>query len=465
MRIYLDFLGCRLNEAELERWRREFVARGQQVVARPEDADVCILNTCAVTGEASRQSRQAARRLHRRNPQAHIVFAGCDADMEPERAADIMGVDLVVGNRNKDTLVDRVLAAFAESVTMPAGALAPDAAHAFPLTHTRAFVKVQDGCNNHCTFCIVTILRGEERSRPIADVVAEINTLVGMGYREAVLTGVHLGGYGRDLGVCLEDLVRAILQDTDIERLRLSSLEPWDIPVSFFDLWAEWPGRLMPHLHLPLQSGCDATLRRMGRRYTTAQYAALVKEARRRIPNLTVTTDIIVGFPGETEEEFATSLAFAEQMAFAHMHIFAYSPREGTPATRLPHQVPPAVKKERSRAMHALMRRMKAEYLARHVGDVRAVLWEDVVSEDTTAGTRTWSGLTDNYLRVHAVLPAEIDLRNAITPTRLVQVLDGERLLGEPDLARASWPRRPLGFLNAQQEDAQVAIPLIPLTR
>ncbi len=440
MRVYLDFLGCRLNEAELEQWRRAFVARGHRVVARPEDADVCILNTCAVTGEAGRQSRQMARRLHRRNPQAHIVFAGCDADMEPERAKAIEGVDLVIGNREKDRLVERVIEAFADTVTMPAGALFPDAAHMFPGSRTRAFVKVQDGCNNHCTFCIVTVLRGEERSRAIGDIIAEVNALVGMGYREVVLTGVHLGGYGRDRGTSLFELVRAILRETEIERLRLSSLEPWDIPDQFFDLWEEGEGRLMPHLHLPLQSGCDAMLRRMGRRYTTADYAALVERARRRIPDLTLTTDIIVGFPGETDDEFATSLAFVEKMAFGHIHIFSYSPREGTPATRLPNHVPSAVKKARSRAMHALMRRLKAHHLARYVGDVRPVLWEDVVAEGQ-GDTRTWSGLTDNYLRVYAVVPAHIDLRNAITPTRLVRVVDGARLLGEPDLTRASWPR------------------------
>lgn len=455
MRVYLDFLGCRLNEAELERWRREFVARGHAVVARPEEADVCVLNTCAVTGEAGRQSRQAARRLHRRNPQAHIVFAGCDADMEPERAAAIVGVDLVIGNREKEHLVDRVVEAFADAVTMPTAALEPDAAHMFSGTRTRAFVKVQDGCNNHCTFCIVSVLRGEERSRPIADVVSEINALVGMGYREVVLTGVHLGGYGRDLGTSLLALVRAILQDTEVARLRLSSLEPWDIPEEFFHLWSESAGRLMPHLHFPLQSGCDATLRRMGRRYTTAEYAALIRAARAHIPDVTITTDIIVGFPGETEEEFATSLAFVEEMAFGHIHIFSYSPREGTPAIRLPGHVPPRVKKARSRAMHALMRRMKAEHLSRYVGDVRPVLWEDVVRGGDDGSTRTWSGLTDNYLRVHAVVPAHVDLRNAITPTRLLRVLDGERLLGQPDLERASWPVRQTAW--------EVSRPVIPI--
>jgi len=363
MHIYLSFLGCRLNEAELERWRRQFLTRGHQIVATPEEAQVCILNTCAVTGEAGRQSRQAARRLHRRNPRAHIVFAGCDATMEPERARTIAGVDLVIGNDEKDTLVDRVIETFADVVTTPALAQEGESRYLFAPSRTRAFIKVQDGCNNHCTFCIVATLRGQERSRPVADVVREIQQLTAMGYREVILTGVHLGGYGHDMGTDLAHLVASILEQTEIERLRVSSLEPWDIPTRFFDLWAEYPGRLMPHLHLPLQSGCDATLRRMGRRYTTSDYARLVEEARKRIPDVAITTDIIVGFPGETDEEFATSLAFVRRMGFAHIHIFTYSPREGTAATRLPNHLSGKVKKARSRAMHDVMWHSKMAYL------------------------------------------------------------------------------------------------------
>ncbi len=440
MRVYLDFLGCRLNEAELERWRRQFVRRGCVVVARPEEADVCVLNTCAVTATASRQSRQVARRLHRRNPQAHIVFAGCDAEMEPERAAALPGVDLLIGNRDKDRLVDIVLERFGDEVSMPSAAQEPDSAHVFPGVRTRAFLKVQDGCNNHCTFCIVSALRGDERSRPVQEVVQEVHHLVALGYREVVLTGVHLGGYGRDLGLHLGDLVRALLDETPIERLRLSSLEPWDIPPTFFDLWRHYEGRLMPHLHLPLQSGCDATLRRMGRRYTTEQYRALVDAARSRIPDVVITTDIIVGFPGETEAEFEATLKYVERMAFGHIHIFTYSPREGTPAARMPGHLSNEVKKERSRRLHVLMRRLKQQLLSRFVGSQRPVLWEEVVEAD--GQTRVWSGLTDNYLRVYARVPANVNLQNAITPTRLVCVLDGERLLGEPDLSEASWPER-----------------------
>ena len=399
-----------------------------------------MLNTCAVTAAASRQSRQAARRLHRRNPSARLVFAGCDAEMEPERAAAIPGVDLLVGNRDKERLVDLVLERFSQDVSMPVAAQAADSVHVFPGVRTRAFLKVQDGCNNHCTFCIVSTLRGEERSRPIAAVVQEVNQLIALGYREVVLTGVHLGGYGRDMGVQLADLVRAILEETPVERLRLSSLEPWDIPPTFFDLWQRYPGRLMPHLHLPLQSGCDATLRRMGRRYTTAQYAALVTAARERIPDVVITTDIIVGFPGETEAEFEATLRYVESLHFGHIHIFTYSPREGTPAARMPGQVPPAVKKERSHRLHARMRESKQSVLQNFVGSRRPVLWEEVVGQED--GYRTWSGLTDNYLRVHARVPAHVDLHNAITLTYLMEVIDGERLAGEPDLTTASWPHR-----------------------
>ena len=444
MRIHLSFLGCRLNEAELERWRREFLRRGHHIAAAPEDADVCILNTCAVTGEAGRQSRQAARRLHRRNPRAHIVFAGCDATMEPERAQAISGVDLVIGNRDKDALVDRVIDAFADRVTTPALATEGDSRYLFVPARTRAFIKVQDGCNNHCTFCIVSTLRGEERSRPIAEVVQEIRQLTSMGYREVILTGVHLGGYGHDRNTDLMQLVATILAETDIERLRLSSLEPWDIPYRFFDLWRQSGGRLMPHLHLPLQSGSDSVLRRMARRYTTAQYARLVDEARRRIPDVMITTDVIVGFPGETDEEFSASLAFVRQMNFAHIHIFTYSPREGTAATRLPGHLPTAVKKARSRAMHQVMQESKMAHLDRLVGQVRSVLWEEAREEDPAQGTRTWSGLTDNYIRVHARVPADVDLHNAIVPTRLIAADEEGFMHGEPLLEQASWPKREL---------------------
>jgi threonylcarbamoyladenosine tRNA methylthiotransferase MtaB len=448
MDIYLTSLGCRLNEAELMTWARRFQAAGHRLTADPQAAQLLLLNTCAVTVEAAAKSRQLIYRLHRQNPSARLVVTGCYAELEPATVAALEGVDLVIGNRDKDRLVELVLDRL-EPGTMPLLATEPDAVHVYaagwPGARTRAFVKVQDGCRHRCTFCIVTVARGEERSRPIADVVAEIRALHAAGYQEAVLTGVHLGGYGSDLGVSLLDLVRAILADTDIPRLRLSSLEPWNLPAEFWSLWHN--PRLMPHLHLPLQSGCDSTLRRMARRCTTAAYARLVAAARAAIPDLTLTTDIIVGFPGETEAEWTATLAFVEQIGFGHIHIFPFSPRAGTAAARMREQVPAEVKRRRGRELQALAARMKADHLARHLGRVRAVLWEGH-GELLPDGCRRWSGYTDNYLRTDVVVPDGLNLENRITAAHLVA------LIGEP--AERLLAALPPEALSASENGAPV---------
>ncbi len=287
----------------------------------------------------------------------------------------------------------------------------------YQLGHTRAFVKIQDGCNNRCAYCIVSLARGGERSRPRQEILAEIEALVAAGCKEVVLTGVHVGGYGRDLDTGLGQLVVAILTETAVPRLRLSSIEPWDLEPSLLRLW-ENP-RLCRHLHLPLQSGCDAILQRMRRRYTTSQYADLVATARRSIPDLAVTTDIIVGFPGETAEEFAASLSFVEEMEFARIHVFKYSPRPGTAAAEMPHQVPHTEKKQRSEAMLALARECSHRFHRKFLGRRMEVLWEKPGQDDK----RIWSGLTDNYIRVLA--RSELDLTNTITSTKLVGLFDG----------------------------------------
>ena len=451
MQVFLTTLGCRLNEAEMASWSRGFRARGHRVVADPQCAQVMVVNTCAVTSEAARKSRKLVNSLHRQNPSASLVLTGCFAELEPDRAAALAGVDLVIGNRDKDSLVDAVSQAF-DVPTMPALASEPDGSHLYPQDQTgrtRAFVKVQDGCRNRCTFCIVTVARGEERSRTIDEVVAEIAELHALGYREAVLTGVHLGGYGSDLGSDLRALVTAILARTEIARLRLSSLEPWDLPRGFFDLWRD--PRLMPHLHLPMQSGSDTVLRRMARRCSTAEFASLVAQARAAIPDLTLTTDIIVGFPGESEAEWADTMAFVQDIGFGHIHIFTYSPRQGTRAAGLQGQITGLVKRERSRQLHELAVAMKRAHLARFVGDTRTVLWEgpgessfdnaarapaNAAASDTTG--RRWSGYTDNYLRVDVVAPAAVDLTNRITPVHLQAIAGSDELLdlrlaGQPD--------------------------------
>jgi threonylcarbamoyladenosine tRNA methylthiotransferase MtaB len=269
------------------------------------------------------------------------------------------------------------------------------------------------------------VARGDERSRPIAEVVAEVNALHADGYQEAVLTGVHLGGYGSDLGAGLQKLVAALLADTMIPRLRLSSLEPFDLAPDFFDLWTRPGGhRLMPHLHLPAQSGSDAMLRRMARRNRAAEFETLADAARARVPGLTITTDLIAGFPGESEADFEQTLAFAHRVGFAHMHIFPYSAREGTAAARFSGQVAEAERRRRVRELSALDAELGGAGRAAFVGQVRPVLWENATD------VAVWSGLTDNYLRVLAAAPPDMDLHNRITPTRLIRI-DGDSLWGE----------------------------------
>lgn len=421
MRIYLESLGCRLNYAEMSALGRQLASAGHELAASAEEADLCVVNSCAVTGEAARQSRQLARRLARANPAARLVITGCYATLEGETTARLPNVDLVVGNARKDELLaliddgrrttdDR----FSSFVFRPSSS-----------SRTRAFVKVQDGCRNRCTFCIVTVARGEERSRSIAEVVAEVNALHAEGHQEAVLTGVHLGGYGSDIGMKLHELVAALLADTTIPRLRLSSLEPFDLAPDFFDLWTRPGGhRLMPHLHLPAQSGSDAVLRRMARRNRVADFEALADAARARIPGLTLTTDLIAGFPGESVADFEQTSVFARRVGFAHMHIFPYSAREGTIAARFGGQTPEVERKRRVRELAALDAELGAAVRTSFVGQVRPVLWENATD------TGDWSGLTDNYLRVLAVAPPDADLHNRITATRLIR-LDGDSLWGE----------------------------------
>jgi threonylcarbamoyladenosine tRNA methylthiotransferase MtaB len=301
--------------------------------------------------------------------------------------------------------------------------------------HTRAFIKVQDGCNNRCTFCVTTVARGDGQSRHLGDIVAEIQALAAAGYREAVLTGVHLGSYGHDFDnkAGLRDLVQAILAHTDMPRLRLSSLEPWDIAPDFFSLWQD--SRLLPHLHMPLQSGCDRTLRRMARRTNQASFRELVTAARTHIPDLNLSTDIITGFPGETEQDFAESLDYVREMAFARLHVFTYSQRPGTAAAKMPDQLPNALKKERTRQMIELGNAMSEAFHAGFVGTEREVLWETAVGADNN-GLR-WVGYSDNYIRVTA--SGSADLFNCVTPTQLQEArVDG--MVGKIEEAVISNP-------------------------
>jgi len=415
MRVKLKTLGCRLNEAELESWARQLRSEGHSIVADGAMADLVILNSCAVTEDAAKKSRYLIRKTHRENPAAKLVVSGCYATLGGAAAAAQLGVDLVVSNRDKPQLLD-IARRELDFAAMPAASQEPGACALFQLGRQRAFVKVQDGCRYRCSFCIVTVARGEERSRTIAEITEEISMIHADGIPEVVLTGVHLGGWGGDLGLRLEDLLQAILDRTRVPRIRIGSLEPWEFTDRLLELLAA--PRIMPHLHLPLQSGCDATLRRMARRCRSADFAALIESARKRIADLNVTTDLMVGFPGESDEEWRQSLAFVAAQEFGHIHIFGYSPRAGTRAAGLPLQVDGAVKKARSGELQVLARQQQQRVLGRARGRTLPVLWE--VGEPLSAsGHWRYFGYTPNYLKVAAELAPSPSPTGRILPTLL----------------------------------------------
>jgi threonylcarbamoyladenosine tRNA methylthiotransferase MtaB len=432
MKVYLQSLGCKLNQSELESLAGQFVQAGHTVVDTVREADLCVVNTCAVTHTAAGKSRQAIRRLQRANSDARLAVTGCYAQMWPQEIRGLGNVDLIVGNEGKEQLVERVEKEWGlkGQGSGRAWVLSPVAQLPIPQARTRAFVKIQDGCDNHCTYCIVRVARGRQRSRPQRDILAEVEARVAAGYQEVVLTGVHIGAYGRDSGRqgdgSLWRLVEAILMRTQVRRLRLSSIEPWDLDPDCLRLWED--SRLCRHLHLPLQSGCDATLQRMGRSYTAGRFAALVEAAREAISDVAITTDVLVGFPGESEAEFNESLRFVKAMGFARTHVFKYSARPGTPAATMPDQVPPPVKKARSRAMIEAGRHSAEAFRRAFLGRTLEVLWEGHRKGSESEQKALWSGLTDNYLRVRT--QEGRDLSNTITRTQLI-ALGGDGMWGE----------------------------------
>ncbi len=420
MKVHLDTVGCRLNQAEIETYARQFRAAGHELVADPAEADLTVINTCAVTAAASADSRKAIRRAARAG--SSVVATGCWATLDPQGAGSLPGIRQVVPNPEKDALVSQILGVPPETFD-----LEPLARQPIPgaRLRTRAFIKVQDGCDNRCTFCVTTVARGAGRSVPAARVLADVRAALTGGAQEIVLTGVHLGSWGQDFGERrhLRDLVARILAETPVPRLRLSSLEPWNLDEDFFTLWAD--ARLARHLHLPLQSGSAATLRRMARKTTPEDFARLMDAARRAIPEAAITTDIITGFPGESETEFAESLDFVRRMGFAGGHVFTYSPRPGTAAARMPGQVPMPVRKARNAEMRAVFEASAAAYRQQFIGKTLDVLWESAVPLD---GGWQLTGLTDNYLRVTAAAPE--NLWNRISPVHLTGAENG-RMTGE----------------------------------
>jgi threonylcarbamoyladenosine tRNA methylthiotransferase MtaB len=401
--INFQALGCRLNEAELETWASQFLKLGHQVTTDSGEADIVVFNSCAVTSEADRKSRQQIGRLHRKNPQAKMIVTGCHASLNSDAVKDYLGVDMVIGNHQKDDLVEKAVDQFGLTVSEIDQ---PIQNTLFLRGRHRAFIKVQDGCRYRCTYCIVTIARGEERSRSIGDIIDEINMLHQQGIQEIAVTGVHVGGYGSDIDSSLTVLLTEILKQTDIPRIRLASVEPWDLPDDFFELFQN--PRLMPHMHLPIQSGCDSVLKRMARRCKTSEFSRILKIAREASPLFNVTTDLIVGFPGETEDEWQQTMEYVDNTGFGHMHIFSFSPREGTAAARFPGQIDKETKKDRSRQMHEMASRLKAVELEKNISQTVPVLWE----QKTNAETGLWSGYTPQYHKVvssnHSIQEASI---------------------------------------------------------
>ncbi len=421
-RVYLDSIGCRLNQSEISRMAREFQASGYTVTESPEDADVVVVNTCAVTRDATKESRKMVRQLHRQSEQAEIVVTGCYAHIQPDTIQTLPGVKQVISNFDKDHLVPLVTGQPFE--------LEPLQRHYIPAGHTRAFIKVQDGCDNKCTFCMTTIARGHSRSRPLEAVIREVQFMVGGGYQEIVLTGVNLVSYGQDSGLSLTALLQSLLESTDVPRIRLSSLEPWDLDENFFRLW-ENP-RMCRHLHLPLQSGCDQTLKRMLRRTSQAEFREIVQMARQAAPEIAISTDLIVGFPGETEHEFAESYAFTAEMDFMKIHVFPYSAMPGTPAARMKGQLDKLTAKDRVRQIQQLSDEGGRRFFARFLGQTMPVLWEGVRGASEAGFLHT--GFTDNYIRVETTHP-EV-LTNTLTPTKLVYLTEGDVMHGDVMKAR-----------------------------
>jgi len=423
-------LGCKLNQADSQALARDLLAHGCRVIQRPAPADAYVINSCSVTHVADRKSRHLMRLARRLSPNAAVVLTGCYAASGETDLAGRVGADLVVSNGDKASLAQELLRRLGDGSGWRTALPASDG------LRTRAFVKIQEGCNEVCSYCIVPRTRGRERSVPIDLVVTEVLARQAEGVQEVVLTGTQLGNYGRDLGAAggPAPLLAALLARTTVPRLRLSSLQAQDISEDLLRLWDD--PRLCRHFHLPLQSGSDRLLGAMRRRYSARQFLAAASLVRERVPDAAITTDVMVGFPGETEADFQETHRLCQEAGFAAIHVFPYSRRPGTASALMREQVPPAAKRHRLERMLALARASADAFRARFQGRTMAVLWEEARPR---RGARTlWQGLTDNYLRVYtdaenraAYLPGGQNLTNRILPTRLGRAVD-DGLSGEP---------------------------------
>jgi threonylcarbamoyladenosine tRNA methylthiotransferase MtaB len=443
MKVFFTNLGCKLNQAEVDRLARDFLAAGHRLAASLAEADLHVVNSCTVTATAAAESRRAARAGARLGAAAppRTVLTGCYATSSPAEAAALPGVDLLVLNGDKERLLERVQEAFPAARLAPPVSTAPSLSARLPGGHTRAFVKVEDGCDMGCAFCVIPATRGRQRSRPLPEVVEEVRRLALAGYREIVVTGVQISAYGSAGGPRLAELVRALLAALPAAgapppaaappppaRLRLTSIAPWQLDDELLAAWSD--RRLCRHLHLSLQSGATATLRRMRRPYTAERYRRLVERVRAAVPGAAVTTDVIVGFPGETAAEFEESLATVAALGFAKVHVFPFSPRPGTAAAGLPGAVPPAEKRRRMERMMAAAAAAERRFHESHLGRRATVLWER--PKDGRG-----SGLTDHYIRVFA--PAGAAPWNQLCEVELAALAPGGMIGRLPATRSTIW--------------------------
>lgn len=425
-------LGCKVNQADTASMENLFLRSGHQLVSFDGEADVYIINTCVVTNTGQRKSRQTIHRAIRKNPNALIVVTGCYPQTAAEEVKAIAGVDMIIGNQDRAQIVQLVEERLAHRQTdtldavhkLTASTAFEEMAAGDITDKTRAFLKIQEGCNQFCTYCIIPYARGPLRSRSLESIRTETQRLISAGFKEIVLIGIHLGCYGKENpdGPTLYDAVKTVLDVPGVQRLRLGSLESVEVEPRLLTLMQE-DARFCRHLHLPLQSGCDKTLQAMHRPYTTVKFKTLLADIKTRVPDIAITTDVIVGFPGETEADFETTCKFAESCGFSKMHIFPFSARKGTPAEKFAGAVTEAVKKERADILGRIDETMHKAFLQAMVGQTVEVLFEQPAGEDY------FEGLTGNYQRVF-VKSGGKNLGGEILPVKIT-AFDGEKLLGE----------------------------------
>ena len=418
VRIAFHYLGCRLNEAENEAIARSMTDKGHEIVAIADNPDVIVLNTCGVTADAMRKSRNLMRRFAVAGARL-LVLMGCAVDLMQAGENSVLDDDLRQGAKRDDDLRivriyrdDRPKAAdiIARAIDETWNASVAQAPSAYK-PRIRCFIKIEDGCNNACTYCSVRLARGRERSVAGADIVEEIRRCLALGEREIVLTGVQLGAW-KEGDRRLPDLIGDILSKTDVERLRLSSIEPWHLRPELYELWSD--KRLCPHFHTPVQSGSDAVLSMMRRRTHLAEFESKINDLRRKIPNVRVSTDLIVGFPGETDAMWRETLDFIERIGFDDIHLFRFSARPGTIAATLPNPVAPEVKRERWNEAHDRMMQIKRDKMQASIGALCRVLWE-TRGHEIVDGKRRWSGYAENYLRLYRYFDADRSMRGTVT--------------------------------------------------